>query len=187
MSEGLSLVIRAARFASSRHAGQERKGIDGGPYFDHPLEVASLLASVGRVDDPVILAAALLHDTLEDTETSPEELEEQFGQLVRRLVEEVSDDKSLPRGERKELQVERSRQYSPGARLIRIADKISNLRGVRDRPPPEWSADRRREYLEWAARVIRNCRGTSPPLEKLFDETAASLEESAQERHAREG
>lgn len=177
MSEGIALVLGAARFASARHAGQRRKGADGGPSVAHPLEVAHLLASVGRIDDPVILAAALLHDTLEDTGTTAEELEERFGQLVRYLVEEVSDDKSLPREKRQELQVGKAKEYSPGARLIRIADKISNLRDLRDRPPPDWQKERRREYLTWASRVVDTCRGANQALEKLFDETAASLEE----------
>jgi len=173
-----ALLLRAAEFASRRHRDQRRKGDDGAPYINHPVSVASILATAGSVEDPVVLAAALLHDTLEDTSTSAGELEALFGAGVRRLVEEVTDDKSLPPAERKELQVSRAGEYSTGARLIRIADKISNLRDVTAHPPRGWSLRRRMEYLEWAGAVVGRCRGVNGRLERLFDEVLAEARRS---------
>lgn len=175
MSEGMALVFKAAAFASRRHAGQRRKGASGDPYINHPLEVAHILAADGKIGDPVIIAAGLLHDTLEDTETTASELEEHFGQCVRHLVEEVSDDKTLSREIRRDQQIEKARSYSPGAKAVRIADKISNIRDVMERPPCDWSDERKRRYVEWAVQVAANCRGANAPLEKLFDRVVASF------------
>jgi (p)ppGpp synthase/HD superfamily hydrolase len=179
MSEGLAMVLKAAAFAARRHAGQRRKGAAGDPYINHPLEVASLLAGPGNIDDPVIIAAGLLHDTLEDTATTAAELEEQFGQCVRHLVEEVSDDKTIPGGVRRELQVQKALAYSPGAKAVRIADKVSNMDDVIHRPPPDWSEARKGRYVEWAARVVEHCRGVNVHLEKLFDERVAVFSRGA--------
>src|SRR5262249_54683939 len=127
------------------------------------------LARVGRVRDVAVLQAALLHDTLEDTQTSPAELEREFGALVRKLVEAVSDDKRLPKAERKRLQVEHARHLSRRAKLIKLADKICNVRDVLHTPPKDWDQRRRLEYLQWSAAVIKGCRGTNRALEQHFD------------------
>ncbi len=162
-------LLRAAEFAALRHRDQRRKGDDESPYINHPVSVAALLATEGAVDDPVVLAAALLHDTLEDTVTTAAEIASLFGTEVSRLVEELTDDKSLPHDKRKEMQVRRAEGYSKGARLIRIADKISNLRDVTVNPPRGWSRRRREEYLGWAEKVVGRCRGANGKLEGLFD------------------
>lgn len=168
---GVDLFLRAVEFAAEKHRGQRRKGADASPYINHPIEVAAMLANVAKVRDLVVLAAAVLHDTIEDTPTSPEELESAFGREVRILVQEVSDDKSLPKGERKRLQVARASTLSASAKLIKLADKISNVRDVANSPATDWSLERRREYLDWAERVVAGCRGTNRALESHFDET----------------
>jgi guanosine-3',5'-bis(diphosphate) 3'-pyrophosphohydrolase len=141
--------LRALHFAAGKHRDQRRKGAEASPYINHLIEVAELLARVGGITDLVTLQAAILHDTLEDTQTTPGELEAAFGLEVRGVVEEVTDDKRLPKAERKRLQVEHTPQLSTRAKLVKLADKISNVRGVIQMPPAEWSFERRREYLDW--------------------------------------
>ncbi|MDJ0986945.1 MAG: HD domain-containing protein [Desulfobacterales bacterium] len=165
-----ALVRKAAEFAAQKHKGQIRKGRNECPYIEHLKSVASVIAEVGGIDDPHILAAAWLHDTLEDTETSPEELEAAFGKRVRRLVEEVSDDKSLPKDERKQLQIRHAPELSPDAVLIKLGDKISNIIDVTHTPPPQWTLERRLTYLNWAATVINKCPKVNSALEHYFAE-----------------
>lgn len=166
-------IFRALCFAADRHRDQRRKGEGRSPYINHPIEVAELLVRVGRVTDAVLLQAAILHDTIEDTETTAEEIEATFGPDVRRLVEEVTDDKSLPKAERKRLQIVHGAELSTAARQIKIADKICNLRDVSTRPPQSWPLERRVEYLAWAKRVVTACRGVNAGLEREFDEALA--------------
>jgi guanosine-3',5'-bis(diphosphate) 3'-pyrophosphohydrolase len=164
-----ALIADALLFAARRHAGQRRKGADRRPYINHPVEVAHLLAVTGGLEDPTLLAAALLHDTLEDTPATADELDSRFGGAVRSLVEEVTDDKALPKGERKAGQIAAAAGYSREAKLIRIADKISNICDVTEHPPEDWGHGRRKRYLDWAEAVVERCRGVSTPLEGRFD------------------
>ena len=164
-----SILLRALHFAADRHQRQRRKGSSQMPYINHLIGVATLLADTGGVTDETLLLGAVLHDTVEDTETTLEELEARFGAAVADLVREVTDDKSLPKHERKEMQVRHAATASPRAKQLKIADKISNLRDVLDHPPMTWSRERRREYFAWAARVVANCRGYNPALEAAFD------------------
>ena len=128
-----------------------------------------MLVREGGVTDPDVLAAALLHDTVEDTQTTPAELRAAFGPAIAAIVEEVTDDKSLPKAERKRLQVEHAATMSARAKLVKLADKICNLRDMADHPPAKWDLARRREYFEWAKAVIDRLRGVHPQLEALFD------------------
>jgi len=169
MSEGLVLVARAMEFAAHKHSSQRRKGLTAEPYVNHLAEVARLLAEACGGRDAELVAAGLLHDTLEDTATRAEELEREFGPAVLGLVREVTDDKSLPRAERKRLQVQMAGGKSSRARMIKIADKTSNLRSLLASPPLGWSRRRRLEYFAWAAQVVERCRGVSPELEAAFD------------------
>jgi len=169
----VATLLAAASFAAKRHRDQRRKGEDASPYINHALEVASVLAEAGVTDDQ-LLVAALLHDTVEDTDTTPAELEQAFGVEVRRLVDEVTDDKSLPRLERKELQVEYARGSSDAAKQLKIADKICNVRDVANSPPAGWAPVRKTEYLAWAVRVVDGCRGVNGSLDRLFDKTLAA-------------
>ena len=166
----LSKLLEAASFAAKRHTGQKRKGSDGEPYINHPLEVANLLANVGNVSDFDILIAAVLHDTVEDTGVTKEELEARFGQKVADYVSEVTDDKSLPKDERKRLQVEHAPHLSHGAKQIKLADKISNIADVTNNPPHDWPHERKVAYVDWGENVVAGLRGANPELEKRFDE-----------------
>lgn len=168
-----AFLLRAAQFAAERHRDQRRKGSHAEPYINHPLSVATLLATVGGVEDVEVLAAALLHDTIEDTETRAEELVEHFSARVAELVLAVSDDKHLDKAERKRLQIEHAPQLPPAAQLIKLADKICNVDDVAQRPP-NWPLARRREYLDWAAAVVAGCRGVNAALEARFDAVLAA-------------
>lgn len=164
------LILRAADFAARKHIAQRRKGADRRPYINHPVAVATLLAEVGGVTDARILAAALLHDTIEDTETSPAELASEFGTDISAMVLEVTDDKNLPAAERKSLQIQHASSLSHAARLIKLADKTSNVHDVAHNTPAEWTVERRHGYFLWAERVVDRIRGTNQALEARFDE-----------------
>ena len=163
-------LLQAVLSSARKHRGQRRKDEDASPYINHPIEVAELIANIGGVSDLPTLMAAILHDTVEDTGSTFSELEEAFGHDVRLLVEEVTDDKALPKDERKRLQIAQAQQLSERAKRIKIADKICNVRDVTYTPPPNWSLERRREYLRWAAKVVEGCRGSNANLERRFDE-----------------
>ena len=168
-SDNSVLWLHALTFAAEKHRNQRRKDADASPYINHPIAVASVLATEAAVSDEATLLAALLHDTVEDTGTTLQELEQLFGTEVAALVGEMSDDKSLPKETRKQLQVEHAPGASPKAKRLKIADKICNIRDVAENPPAGWSLDRRREYLDWTERVVAGCRETDPVLEALFD------------------
>ena len=169
----VAVMIRAFAFSAWKHVAQRRKDADASPYINHPIDVVDTLANVGDVTDITTLVAAALHDTIEDTRTTAEEIEERFGRDVRQLVEEVTDDKSLPKTERKRLQVEHASRLSDRAKLIKLADKISNVQDVTHHPPSDCSLDRRIEYFDWAEAVVAGCRGQSEALERRFDEVVA--------------
>ncbi len=164
-----NLLFKALTFAAYKHRHQFRKGTKPVPYINHPIAVAGLLVSVGNVRDTETIMAALLHDTVEDTETTLLELENEFGRPVSELVAEVSDDKSLQKQEWKRLQVDHASTLSRSARLIKLADKTCNLRDVAGDPPDGWSLQRKREYFDWAKSVVDQIRRTSVELEKAFD------------------
>jgi len=163
------LLLRALAFAAHKHRDQRRKGADASPYINHPIAVADVLANEGGVRDATVLCAAALHDTIEDTQTTEDELLSVFGADVTAIVLEVTDDKSLPKERRKALQIEHAPHLSEGAKLVKLADKISNLRDVAASPPSDWSLDRRRAYFDWARQVVEGLRGVNPALEAAFD------------------
>lgn len=163
-------VLRAAEFAAEQHKGHRRKGDAQEPYVNHVIEVARLLAEATGGSDLALIQAGLLHDTIEDTDTTPAELQAVFGENVTALVLEVTDDKSLPKLVRKQRQIEHAPDLTPRAKMLKIADKISNCRSVAVSPPADWSADRKRQYFEWGAAVVQGCRGVNDELERQFDE-----------------
>jgi len=166
----VAIVLRATLFAAEKHRNQRRKDADASPYINHPIALANVLANEGGVTDPEVLCAALLHDTIEDTETTADELRVAFGEAVTRIVLEVTDDKSLPKAERKRLQVEHAPHVSAPAKLVKLADKICNLRDILATPPAGWSVERKGDYFDWAAKVVAGLRGTHPQLEAVFDQ-----------------
>jgi len=152
--EGFDRFVKALAFASRKHSQQRRKDAEASPYINHPIALVSILTVEAGINDFDILCTALLHDTIEDTRTSVEELAETFGRPIASLVQEVTDDKRLPKAERKSLQVEHAAHLSPKARFVKIADKIANLRDVADNPPTDWSLKRRQDYFDWAKQVV---------------------------------
>jgi guanosine-3',5'-bis(diphosphate) 3'-pyrophosphohydrolase len=176
-SAPLQRILAAAHFAAQHHAEQKRKGVAAEPYINHLIEVAELVAASSDVLDVELVMAAFLHDTVEDTGVTGEEVERQFGPDVAGLVMEVTDDKSLPKARRKALQVQTAPKKSPRAQTLKLADKISNLRSVLSSPPPDWSRERRREYFDWAREVIAGLTSPNPRLKAQFDQVYARVGE----------
>jgi len=168
--EELSLLMRALAFAAHKHRDQRRKDLGASPYINHPIALADVLVNEAGVTDTEVIAAALLHDTMEDTETTVEELDQAFGSRVRKIVEEVSDDQILEKQERKRMQILHAPQLSNHARLVKLSDKICNLRDIVSCPPRGWNLQRRRAYFDWSKKVIDGLRGPNPELEEIFDE-----------------
>ena len=166
----MNRLIQAIAFAADKHRNQRRKDADASPYINHPIALADVLSNEAGVDDETVLIAAVLHDTIEDTDTTASELERVFGEEIAAIVLEVTDDKRLPKGERKRLQIEHAPTISRSAKLVKLADKICNLRDVADNSPVQWSLERRQEYFEWAKAVVDGLRGVHPRLEGLFDQ-----------------
>ncbi len=175
MTAQVVLLARAFAFAARRHVDQRRKGERAEPYLNHLAEVAELVAEASGGEDVVLVAAAILHDVVEDTPTSLEELDRLFGPEVAKLVAEVTDDTGLSSAERKRRQLARAPKLSPRAKRIKIADKISNLRALRTSPPRGWDRARKAAYLSWSRAVVDGMRGTDARLERAFDEEAAAL------------
>ena len=171
--EAVGTLLFAINFAARKHQDQHRKGQHKEPYINHPLRVVEILWAVGGVRDLDTLVAAVLHDTLEDTATSVEELEASFGPRVVALVQEVTDDKSLPKAVRKRLQVEHAPHISDSAKLIKLADKIHNVHDLSHDSPPDWSHERIVRYVDWAEAVVAGLRGVNPALDAGFDDAVA--------------
>ena len=164
-------LMTALTFAADKHKNQRRKDADASPYINHPIALVNLLLNEAGVEDQRVLIAAILHDTIEDTDTTEQELVKHFGKDVADIVLEVTDDKALPKAERKRLQIEHAAHISRRAKLVKLADKICNLRDISASPPAGWSVDRKREYFDWAKSVVDELRGVHPGLEHLFDKT----------------
>ena len=167
-------IMRALDFAARKHVGHRRKGVAEEPYINHLIEVALLLAEATEGKDTNLIVAGLLHDCIEDQDVTYEDLEQRFGEDVAGLVREVTDDKSLPKAERKRLQIAETPHRSDRAKMLKLADKISNLHSMKVSPPKNWDAQRRREYFEWARAVIAGCGDVSPLLKAKFDEAYRS-------------
>ena len=174
------LILKAAHFAAQKHRGQRRKDEDASPYINHPISVAKIISEIGYVGDSEVLAAALLHDTIEDTKTTPEELIDNFGERVCSLVKEVTDDKNLPKLERKQRQIDHAKEISEGAALIKLGDKISNVTDITNTPPTNWDSNRRLEYFDWAEKVINNCPQVNEKLENYFKDSIQKGREKLQ-------
>ena len=166
----LGLIFQALEFAARKHRDQRRKDAEATPYINHPIDVARVLVETGEIRDPAVICAALLHDTIEDTNTTPEELEALFGGSIAAIVREVTDDKSLAKAERKRQQVLNASAVSSPAQLVKLADKICNLRDISNSPPAEWELERKQAYFDWARDVVNRLRGVHKELERLFDE-----------------
>lgn len=163
-------ILRAANFAAIKHKDQRRKNADQTPYINHPLGVANIISQEGGVTDSDVICAALLHDTVEDTSTTMDELLNEFGSRITGIVAECTDDKSLPSAERKRLQIVNASGSSHEAKLVKLADKLYNLRDLNVDAPVDWSEERRTNYYVWAHQVVEGLRGTNKALEDKLDE-----------------
>ncbi len=178
------LLLKAAEFAADKHRDQRRKGQEASPYINHPIQVALVLSQIGQIRDVSILVSALLHDTLEDTKTTAEELKSHFGAKVCAIVAEVTDDQRLSGPERKQVQIEKARHLSYDAAVVKLGDKICNVVDIIKAPPIGWSIDRRRCYVDWAESVIAQCPRTNKPLEMYFAETVRWVRDQLAEDEA---
>jgi guanosine-3',5'-bis(diphosphate) 3'-pyrophosphohydrolase len=165
----MSLFLTALKFAAVKHSNQRRKNREATPYINHPIEVAEILWKIGGVRDMVIIIGALLHDTLEDTDATPLEIKNLFGAEVLTLVEEVTDDKALPKQQRKRLQIETAAYKSSRAKQVKLADKICNAHDIGYSPPQGWPLKRCERYLDWTEQVVVGLRGINPKLELHYD------------------
>ena len=166
-------LIQALAFASAKHRDQRRKDVCASPYINHPIQLVDVLCNEAGVEDINVLTGAILHDTVEDTETTADELTQHFGQQICDIVVEVSDDANLCKADRKQEQINHAATLSDEAKLVKLADKICNLRDVADNPPAGWEIERRQEYFDWALAVIDGLRGIHPVLEAIFDQAYA--------------
>jgi len=163
------IFIKALRFAAEKHTLQRRKGNDKIPYINHPIKVVYILNVTANETDPELLAAAILHDVLEDTCTTEQEMRAEFGDKITNIVLEVTDDMTMSYDDRKRHQIKRAPTLSDDAKKIKIADKIANIRDILDLPL-SWSNRRKRQYFEWSDKVIAGCLGVNPILENIFDD-----------------
>jgi guanosine-3',5'-bis(diphosphate) 3'-pyrophosphohydrolase len=163
------LFIKAVAFAADKHKNQRRKDAEASPYINHPIALANVLANEGGITNKDVLCAAMLHDTIEDTETTEGELRLAFGDKIASIVLEVTDDKSLDKAARKQMQIEHAPHISIEAKMVKLADKISNLRDILSTPPAGWPLERKQAYFEWANHVVAGLRGTNIKLERVFD------------------
>lgn len=170
MDAATGIIFKALRFSAEKHSEQRRKDAKSSPYINHPIQVAETLWSIGGVRDANLLAAAILHDTIEDTNTTPAEIQTLFGEDVLSLVLEVTDDKSLPKDVRKKMQIENASHKSPRAKLLKLADKLCNIYDITHIPPTTWPLKRKQDYLLWSEKVVHGLRGTNKELEARYDE-----------------
>lgn len=173
MDDSTGLILKAIHFAAEKHTTQRRKDTESSPYINHPIQVTEILWRIGDVRDTPLLLASILHDTIEDTDATPEEIREMFGEEVLSLVLEVTDDRSLTKEVRKQRLVETAPHKSQRAKLLKIADKISNVQDIIRTPPKDWSFQRRQEYVLWSERVVAGLRGVNEKLESRYDDLLA--------------
>ena len=175
--DNFSLFLKALHFAADKHRDQRRKGVDASPYINHPIYVAQILSDIAGINDVEVLCGAVLHDTVEDTDATLHDIEHAFGLRIARIVEEVSDDKSLKKKARKQAQIDHASSISREGALVKVADKIANIRDVASNPPPDWDTERRMGYLDWAEQVVARCKPEAPELVHYFEESLANARE----------
>lgn len=166
----ISRFLNALEFSADKHRSQKRKDVAGSPYINHPIKVAKLLWQEGEVRNIDILITAILHDTVEDTNTTIKEIKELFGDKVALYVSEVTDDKKLLKAERKLMQIEHAPHISQEAKQVKLSDKICNVWDIIYSAPAEWPLERKIEYLDWSDKVMEGLRGCNQKLEKVYDD-----------------
>lgn len=179
MTEKWIAVLKAADAAARWHVHQRRKGAAAEPYINHLLEVASLVTEATGAREPDLVIAALLHDAIEDQQVPRDVIANAFGNVVAEFVEEVTDDKSLPKEARKQLQIKTAPLKSRGAKILKLADIISNLKALSASPPADWTVQRRLKYVVWARAVAAGLKGASPMLEDQLERAAEEAQRAA--------
>ncbi len=179
MKTDTAILIAAVHFAADKHRDQRRKDKAATPYINHPVSLAHILVDEGGIEDSDVLCAALLHDTIEDTETTAEDLVAHFGERITSIVLEVTDDTSQHFTVRKQAQIDHAPHMSPEAKLVKLADKISNLRDLLAFPPADWTPERKQAYMDFSVAVVDGLRGTNAALEVAFDALVARRMEIA--------
>jgi len=180
---GINLILKALNFAAFKHKYQRRKGDEHLPYINHPIKVAFIISEIGKIDDPIIISSAILHDVIEDTETSEEEIEKEFGNNIASIVKELTDNINFEKQKRKKLQIKKAPFLSREATIIRIADKIANIEDITSSPPIGWSYERKEEYLEWAEKVVKACKNVNNDLKNYFFEKLKKTKKELQKNH----
>jgi guanosine-3',5'-bis(diphosphate) 3'-pyrophosphohydrolase len=175
-------LLKALSFAADKHRFQTRKDSAGTPYINHPIDVALTLVEIGGEQGSDLLVAAILHDTIEDTETSPDEIERLFGKSVLDIVLEVTDDKTLPKAQRKQLQVTQASGKSQNAKKLKLADKLCNVNDIIHHPPGDWNVERKLKYFDWAESVLEGLANANPKLEQKLSESIATGRKSLSDR-----
>ncbi|KAL1453382.1 hypothetical protein WDU94_007522 [Cyamophila willieti] len=168
-SDAIMNIVKATDFASHKHHYQRRKDPEGSPYIEHPVAVAHILTQLGKVSNPVVIMAALLHDTVEDTDTTFEEIDREFGPKVKSVVAELTDNKHMTKDERKRWQILHAAESTHEAKLVKLADKLHNLRDIERSLPVNWTEERKTQYFNWARDVVAGLRGTNAPIEAALD------------------
>ena len=184
--ESISLLLKALHYSADKHRNQRRKDEQATPYINHPIDVVDVLWRIGQVRHIPTLAAAVLHDTIEDTSATADEVRRLFGDEVTKLVMEVTDDKSLPYAVRKQLQIEHAPILSTEAKQIKLADKICNDYDISHSPPKNWSQQRLTEYLDWSEKVVAGLRGANLAMETYFDDVLRDARNLLAEREQRQ-
>nr|XP_022910548.1 guanosine-3',5'-bis(diphosphate) 3'-pyrophosphohydrolase MESH1-like [Onthophagus taurus] len=168
--EVVKALVKCATFAAIKHKDQRRKDMAATPYINHPIGVAFILTNEADVTDAAVIQAALLHDTVEDTECTLEEIELNFGSKVMKIVKECTSDKSLPRDVRKQQQIETAPKSSKEAKLVKLAEKLHNVRDLEMRTPRGWTEQRVKQYYSFARNVYNGLKGVNTKLDVLLDE-----------------
>lgn len=168
--DDMQIVVRALDFAARKHRDQRRKDPYGSPYINHPIALMHVLSEEAGVTDAHLLAVAALHDTIEDTDTTFEELIRVFGEEISKTVLELTDDKSLPKPDRKKRQIEYASRISHAGAIVLLADKVCNLRDIARIPPPDWTLQQKRNFFDWAREVVENLPPVNETLEALFED-----------------
>jgi len=176
-------VLGAAIFATEKHKSQVRSNEKKTPYIIHPIEVADLVMKIGHVYDKDVLITALLHDVMDDTQTTYEQITSLYGTKVSSYLEEMTSKQGLSLKEQKKQQIMQAFRQNPSVAIIKLSDKLSNLKTLATSPPPSWSRDRIDQYFQWAQTVIENLPESNQLLKKAVKNVISDYwEKQAQQK-----
>ncbi|EFO18322.1 hypothetical protein LOAG_10172 [Loa loa] len=169
-TDGISLIIEAVDLAARRHRQQRRKDAAQTPYVNHPIGVAYILTSEGQITDTTTIIAAILHDIVEHTKTTDEEIRKMFGDEIADIVKECTMVRSMKREARMKSELEKASKLSHKAKLVQLADKLNNIRDIERGTPLGWTKQHVTEYIIFAKDLLSKIRGIHGPLESALDD-----------------